>query len=495
MRRPILLLLLLGLLAAPLATQEDGDEILRLRDGRLLVARILRHDLDGLEVEEARRGSRLTLAWGDLFPGEEERLKTAFGYRMEAGEPQVAASRLLLRNGQQLTGRILRRDEEHLQIRIRDSVITLPLARLAAPPEEVTVPATQVLTPEQYYAEQVLEVDPEDALAQYEFARDLQAVGAYEQALEHLDRARELAEAAGDQALLRRVQGSLEAVARALAHQEEAGFLQEIRQLMYRERFAQAEALLGTYEERFPDGGLRADYLDLVDGFAARRRQAMERRLTRRWFDAVVGLVKRKALDRESSVDAIMEWATETLPQEVRKRLLPDLQEMQADLQASDLDALWAERVEHGARRHQAAYGTGTWILGEDKARAGLKEPDAAEEDTRSAQQRELEERMKRYLENVERARRAAAGGSEEDSPEAWWRRASPTSRFQWLLAYYAEFSGDYQVTSVRFDNCPTCGGTGVVYVTEMGSAGSKMKKVKCPTCHGVAIQRALTFR
>lgn len=499
--------LLLMLLACAPAQDEPsgagaggGAEIVRLRDGRLLVGAITRHDLDGLELVSARDGGRYALPWSALYPGEAQRLKDGFGYHDEVGVPMVSASRLLLRNGAEELGVILRRDERGVELRTREIAKVIPLAELAAPPETVLVAATRVYTPEQFYAQRVTEVAADDALAQFDFARELQSVFALEPAQQHLEKARALATASGDQALLRRVDAAAGELARSLANRVEAQALEDIREDMHRDRYADAAEKLEDYEKKFPGGALRGEFLDLRGRFEERRAAAMTAFLNRNWYDTAVKYLKRKALERELSFDQLMDYAQEEVPQLVRKELLGRLREGYAkDLAEDQIDLLWKERVSAGAKRHQASYGFGTWILGEEKAREGLdeKKEDQKKDDGKTAEQKELEERTKRYLENLERERRKSKGGEEGVTPEDWWLSASPTERFQWLLAYYAEFSGDYQVTSKAFDACPTCAGTGVVQEDSLvpGSGGQQRKRSACPTCHKVGVKRAVTFR
>ncbi|MBL7008919.1 MAG: hypothetical protein ISR76_07965, partial [Planctomycetes bacterium] len=158
------------------------------------------------------------------------------------------------------------------------------------------------------------------------------------------------------------------------------------------------------------------------------------------------------------------------------------------------LDALWQARVDHGSKRHQATFGNGSWILGEEKARAGLTEAEEDEDSGKTAAQKEIEARTKRYIDNLERTRQRAAG-QDEVSPEDWWRRATASQRFQFLLAYYAEFSGDYEVTHVSFGYCGACGGQGYLTSIDLGSQGSRQRRVPCPTCHTIQVQRSITFR
>ncbi|RMH04830.1 MAG: hypothetical protein D6702_02180 [Planctomycetota bacterium] len=485
-------LLSLLVLCPPQAAAGPEDVLLKLRDGRIVLGRIADHDFDGLSVVRTLDGARFRLSWSDLFPGEAEELKAGFGYKIDTAVPEVEADRLLLVNGRSLTGRILRSDPDTIELRTRNAVTLVPRARLAAPPEKVRVPADEVLTPEQFYQERLPDVPEGDAAARLRFALELQAVFALERAREQLDLAEELA--AGDAGLHARIEAARTSIGLSLANRDQAELLEEVRQLMNRERFVEAEAKLAEFGERFPDSDLKGEWLELKDRFAERRRAGLERFLVRRWFTVASTLLKERALDRQASVDELLEWAGNELPRLVRERLAAEMEEMAGTIDPSELDALWAERTEQGARRHQASYGNGTWILGEDKARAGLVAEEESQDDGKTAAQREIEERTRRYLENLERQRRRQSG-EDEVTPEDWWRQAKASQRFQFLLAYYAEFSGDFEVTNVSFAYCPTCGGQGWLARIELGNQGGRQRRVPCPTCHKIQVQRSVTFR
>ena len=479
---------------AMIPPQQD-DRIVRLRDGRLVVGVIEEHDLDGFSMVTALDGGRFVLSWSDLFPGEAERLREAFGYRVETTMPTTHAHRVLLTNGQERIGRILNEDNERIELRTLETSVVIPKVRLAAPPEPVVVEVPMVLTGEQFYTERSPEIASDDRMAQYAFAQELQAVFALERAAEHYAIAETLASEAGDDALLRRVQGSQQQLERLTANREEAEALEAIRRAMHRERFTEAEQLLDAWDDTFPQSALRAEMLAVADDFEADRDAAMTRYLRRSWYGRVLGLLKKQALDRDAVVEEMMAWLETEVPQLVRAQMIEELQMMDDTLSLQDIDRLWLARLDGGAARHQAGYGDGSWILGEERARAGLQTTEAEADDGKSPEQREMEERMQRYLRNLEAQRRAGGASEEDETPEDWWRTARVTQRFQWLLAYYAEFSGDFELTSVSFATCSTCGGTGVIESTEMGQDGARNRRVKCPTCHQVAVRRSVNFR
>jgi len=490
----ILCLSLAFALAAPVV-QEPADELVRLRDGRLLVGAIETHDLDGFVLSEARAGGHYRLSWGDLFPGEADRLRENFGYSETQEVPMTSASRLLLTNGRELIGRILREDNKQIELRRRETTTLVPLQNLAAPPESVMVEAASVLTPEQYYAERLPQVDPEEAYAQFHFAQELQTMFALNQAQTHFTLAGELAQAVGDEPLLQRVEGALRQVEQTIAHRDEAEYLEEARTLMHRDRFTAAKAKLEAFDQTFPQAALRGDYLQLMDLFEERQQQAAVTYLERHWFNRTIKLLKRKALEKDAKVDQMIAYLEGELPMEVRTAMLQELLSIDDQLDISAIDGLWVQRLEQGASLHSAGFGDGSWILGPDKARAGLVKEEEKKDDGKTDQQREMEDRMKRYLDNLEAQRRASSSDDTEAKPEDWWRKASVSQRFQWLLAYYAEFSGDYKLVNVKWSYCPTCAGAGFIQTLDVTPDGSQNKRTKCPTCHGVQVRRAINFR
>lgn len=492
----MILPLLLTTLLLPAMPQDGGDQVVRLRDGRMLVGAIVEHDLDGFMLTTARDGGRYTLVWSDLFPGEADRLRDAFGYRNQTQVPMTTAHRILLSNGRELIGRIMRQDNRNIQLRSRDTTTLVPLNQMAAPPESVVVEAASILTPEQFYGERLPQIDATDALAQFEFAQELEVMFALEQALAHYILCGTLADAAGDDALSKRVAGAVTKVEKLVANRAEAEHLESVRHLMHRERFTEAEEMLTEYDGLFPSAALRGEYLDIVDRFGERRDAAVTRYLERHWFNRALKVLKRKALDKDLRMDEVTPWLEGELPVMIRQQLLTEITSMDTDLNLDTIDERWLARLDIQATVHTAGFGDGSWVLGEERAKAGLHDAEGEDEnDGKSEEQRKMEERMKRYMDNLEAGRRAKANKDEDISPEDWWRRASVTQRFQWLLAYYAEFSGDYEIVNVRFALCASCAGQGFLETIEVSSSGSGKKRRKCPTCHGVQVKRTVTFK
>ena len=486
-------LLILGSLMLP---AQQSDEVVRLRDGRVLIGIIENQNLDGFEFVAAVDGGRLNLIWTDLFPGESARLHEAFGYVNETVMPLVTAQRILLKNGSELIGRVVSETNTMVELRVRETRTTFPKQLLAAPIEDVEVEAASVLTAEQFYAERAVQVDAGDSLANYDFAKELEMMFAFEQAQVHYLLAQELAMVEGDDPLLSRLDGALVQLEQMIANQEEATALEQIKQLMHRQRFTTAKFQLEQYDIDFPNAALRGEYLKLGEKFEKDREKSMVNYLRRHWFMRVMAVLRKQALEKTARLDSLMAWVESEVPQLVRQQFVDELVDMHDALDVNMIDDLWALRVNFSSNSHTAGYGDGTWILGEERARSGLKETeDDEEQDGKSQQQREMEERMKRYLDNLKNQQTAAQGASDEVRLEDWWQGAPVTSRLQWLLAYYSEFTGDYQLSNIKFSYCPTCGGLGYIETLEISSGGSARKKFECPTCHGVQVKRSVQFK
>ena len=100
---------------------------------------------------------------------------------------------------------------------------------------------------------------------------------------------------------------------------------------------------------------------------------------------------------------------------------------------------------------------------------------------------------------------KSQSSSEQTEDREAFWREFSSTGRSQWIVAYYAEFGGDFEVSpKPLLDNCRECGGTGVRVVSLAGANVAKTQgnkpnateqKVNCEACHGLGRVRRISFR
>ncbi len=130
-----------------------------------------------------------------------------------------------------------------------------------------------------------------------------------------------------------------------------------------------------------------------------------------------------------------------------------------------------------------------------------------------------LEEKIRRFLQSQKTAGRSSAlgGGGDEDDGEGFWKMLSSSARSSWIVAYYAENSGDMEIKDPpELRNCPTCAGRGVIEMVVSDSRGSAtqggggggrggggqeargrggLATLACDTCKGIGRIRRIRYR
>src|SRR6185503_16379354 len=96
---------------------------------------------------------------------------------------------------------------------------------------------------------------------------------------------------------------------------------------------------------------------------------------------------------------------------------------------------------------YRGSYGQGTWLLGKDAALKG-QEPEKPKDPAleKDAARVDLQQKIAKFLQNQEIARKAKSKDEKKEDGEAFWKEFSSAGRQQWILAYYAENSGDMDV-------------------------------------------------
>jgi hypothetical protein len=190
--------------------------------------------------------------------------------------------------------------------------------------------------------------------------------------------------------------------------------------------------------------------------------------------------------------------------EEVAEKVRVDVQTIAPGVELDQVRKIWGERK--GGKFRGATYGLGTWLLGEsaraelDQEKKQAAEAPAAPGSAAEARKK-LEERIQRYLANQKLTRSSGKGATDEEEPQVFWGEWNWSGRTQWILAYYAEKSGDFRDIEGRLSPCRECGGTGAREVLFTGSAastdqaGARGDLVPCPSCHTIGVVRRVRYR
>ncbi|MFT7480046.1 MAG: hypothetical protein ACI80N_003353, partial [Gammaproteobacteria bacterium] len=475
------------------ADAEVGVEMLRLRSGAIEWGHIRQHDPDGMDFVRLTNGGQVRVLWSLLDPKQEAELRQRFGYvDVSSDELMIDVERVQLREGGEVLGLILSRDGDHFLVKVGGNLQSIPKDRVLSVSVGVSVPILDVYSRPEVYAYLLGSLESGDAESQREMAQSCERILDFEHASLHYQAALDLQEEPREDLVF-----ALQRATRKAAQQEQIDYIREADQLRKKGRFDEALTWINAFAETFPRSPLQED--------ALRKRVAIEQSLER----AVGELVrsrwhywlsrKTRAASREMSLEQARTFAESRLSQEIRQAVLEDVHK-RISATVDDVDPYWTARRK--VRYHVASYGSGTWLLGEDGAMAGTGDEVQAEEDAPvgalDTERAALETKIKRFLENQDRARRARSSADEADSQETFWSNFSSDSRAQWIISSYAEHGGDLEVRPrPHLRACSGCGGTGAREVVSTGgvTSNSGIQLFKCSVCYGIGIIRRVHYR
>jgi hypothetical protein len=493
---------------------EEGGEIaspamppmmLRLRSGAILWGSVLEHDPDGIRFRRVSTGGIVQLAWGRLDPAEEGALRLRFGYvDSGADEIMVTADRFQLINGTEIIGLIESRTDQHLFVKTAERTIPVAKSQVAGASTTVQVPALDIFTKDELYQRRVLELQAEllgegtdAAEANFALAQYCERLFDYARALHHYRKTAELdPEFEAEEVAPAAARCEVKA-----AQQEQVDMLAEIDRWRARKRYDRAIELLGQFPERFPNSPLLEDWNKLRDRVAKYQERDLAAEIVRLVYSHTTKLTRKAARDK-TAYESLLAYLEEGLLEDLRQAVVDDIQQLAPGIEPDEMQRFWDAR-ERG-RRRTGSYGFGTWLLGEDRALA-LPIPEdekksAPEEGSQAEAREKLQQRIARYLQNQELARKTKSGDQfEEEDPAKFWSQLNLSGRSLWTLAYFVEFSGLFRLDRVYLDNCRACGGAGAREVLFTGSAvsgdSSGRRLRRCTTCHGIGRVRRIKYR
>lgn len=483
-----------------LVAPEGPPSMLKLRDGGILWGHITDHSADEVAFTRLDTGGRIVMAWGFVDPTQERELKLGYGYiEADYEEELVAADRIPLVDGTELVGVVVGRTDDSLMVKNVTAMISLPLHRIAGEAVAVQVPASEIYTREERYQMKLVERASllgssdaaEAAQAHYDLAAWCESVRDFQGALAHY----QIVPTLDPSWPLNELQPALERSGRKAEAQAQVDYLGEVERLTRRKNFDKALDLLAGFQTLFPDSPLMEEWNEQRDRTQMAQLKALRSEVANRWH---ANAVKRaKAAARFETYGQVMAYLEERMHEDILGAVKADLADLKQDISEEEVAVLFAER--EGGRYRRASYGNGTWLLGEDKARAGIEKPaESAPSGEQDAARKALEEKIKRYIEH-QSAVRSSSGSESEMSPEEYWTGFPYNSRSNWILAHYAEFSGDMNLRRAQFANCRECGGTGAREVVNLGGAREgqegSTRLVSCPVCQHIGVIRKISFR
>lgn len=484
--------------SAPAQDVSAETRMLRLRDGSFQWGSIASHDPEGLVFVRLDNGGRARLSWGFLHPEEELELKTRFGYVDLTGEELlVDAERIVTTEGVELVGRIVGSTADSIVVKTSSGTIPVPKVRLSAAPTPVRVNALDVWTRPELYAQQQAVTDLTTAAGNYELARFCERILDYARAAEHYKEAARIdASFQKDEVAA----GAARATEKA-ARQDQIDWLRDVDDFVARKKFDEALARAEAFASKFPDSPLIPDAKRKLDRATKARERYTAERVAQFWPLKAANVARNKS--SETSFEAVLAYLDGPMQADVLESVTKAAQAITKDASSDVVRRLWSARKKE--RWQRASYGLGTWLLGKDAALKGEQAETEKPPATPAEKERaDLEQKLKRFLQNQEMARKSKSSADQKDEREQAWKELPGVARAGWILAYYAENSGDFEVMAKPlFGACRECGGTGTRLLSIAGAnvarseigKGSNETVIECPTCHGLGVVRRISYR
>ncbi|MGH7151345.1 MAG: hypothetical protein ACREIU_11640, partial [Planctomycetota bacterium] len=396
MKRAIPALLSLLLAAAP-----SRAEALRLRDGTLLFGEVLAHEESGVRVRRFDNGGVVDLRWDHLIPEEAERLKESYGYLDKENEGhRVLADRIRIADGSEVVGLLVENRPDVLVVRLRESTINVPKARIVPPIDRIEVDALVVYTKDQLYNERRSALDLASAPGHLELARFLVRIRDWRRAAEHYRKVKELDPSLHPGEVGAKITRCEERAARE--KEEEA--LDGIRILRERGRFTEALKACEKFKVDFPSTPLVRDVEELKKRIVARRAEETKKAAVLGWYEFASRIAHEKAGDRKVPFEEAKAYAEREMAKAILKRDHERVRRIDESLDENAVRALWDGRDVKKLRFQRARYDQGTFALGKEKARAGLEPAKAESKPAEDAKAKELDEKVRRYLKALQTA-------------------------------------------------------------------------------------------
>jgi hypothetical protein len=481
-------LCLLGALSLPARA-----EIVKLRDGTLLHGEITAFDeATGLSLRRVDTGGEVSLRWEHLPPEEVARLKAARGFTGDEVQPfMVNVVTLVLRNGTTESGVLVegaRPDAYTLKRRSGTDSFPRQYVRSVEPGK---ADAQSVYPADELYGVIRAQLgDPADAAANFAMAVACEGAGLYEQARTHYEAARLLDPKLKPDLIPLRI----ERLGVKIENRAETAELDEIRNRLFRKEYDSALESAAGFRKTYPQSRQLGELTALESQIGRERQGHYAARIISDYFSFLGKTIGELSRKDGLTVGSAEELLAESVHGEIVARLADSYH-----MTPEGIEALWKERV--GGSVRTAGYGTGTFILGAERALNWIGDgdeaatPEAAAKPVDDDLQKRIDDALKKRDDEAKKraAQSAAAKVLDEGiTPDEWWAAASTDDRTRWLTAYYAEFGQHLMVVRAKPRPCRQCNSAGTIPgQNEKG----ELVQLTCTICKGLKFERLVDFR
>jgi hypothetical protein len=480
---PLLAIALLAVLCiSPLQTCEA--DVVKLRTGESIKGRPLpeQSDEEILVIEDYMSGAMRRLSWTVVDPADRDRLQEEWQWKNKALAAVMGhriTQRLQDGSTEDVRGLIEKEDETHYHLRRGGRILKILKSQVEGEPEREEMDPRDIWSPEQLVQNFLKGLEDEGADLEnlttrqhWRVAEFAEKAGDYETARTHYQACTEDAEFL----LLAVAKQRLEGVEKILRDKAALKTLRDIRMALNLKAFRRARERIEGFGELHPEASepVLAKLEKLKKDFTNRRNEYFQLEAKIQFPKLVLKLIKPKVQEKDVTLSDMTAWTRRELPDEAFK-LLAESMAKRDDVTPEEARAFWENRRKGGWRT--ATYGAGTFIVNPPK----IKPP----------------KRRRRNRSSSSRGGSRGAGPSitipKPPTRDGWWAKAAVKERVQWVMAFFAQNSGLFEVSEEpKWSNCIQCNGEGLE--SKRLSTGELMQYL-CTRCGGAQRDMRVQFR
>ncbi|MFH2002653.1 MAG: hypothetical protein ABIK28_23485 [Planctomycetota bacterium] len=469
-------------------------EVIRLKNGRELHCEIISSSEDnGITVRRLDNGGVFDLRWEHLLETDAKKIKYACGFSNEDAQPVlIRAKRIFLRNGTYEDGLQDESEQPGCICLYRNGKKFHFKLNQIKDIKNIQIEAKEIYTLEELFQQRIKEGMPETCSGYFDLGVYCESVTYYAKALEMYTMAGELDSSYKSDVMRRKIR-LMEA---KIEEADATAFLDDVRRLLFRSKFNMALQRIDEFEKNFPNSVQKEDRDQLRTQALDKRRLFYKQKILTDYFTYMDRAANKIASERDIPLDAALDFAADEMGVAIRTKLAEDVYKLPVDMVAE----LWEERT--GGSTRTSSYGTGTFILGADRAKQlPENETQAKKEEESEAESTTLDDRLKKRIEEINKKKKTSRQNQKsrlklEDiglSQDQWWATESVANRKRFIISYYVEESGDMRIQRVQLNPCRNCSGRG--YMEQISTTGEGDQKIPCEICKSLGIERTVFFR
>ncbi len=250
--------------------------------------------------------------------------------------------------------------------------------------------------------------------------------------------------------------------------------LREIRMALLQRAFRKVRERIEAFPEQHPDAGeaVKAQLERAKTLFGKKRNEYFQLEAKFNLYKILLNEIKVKVSEKDVGLSDVTGWTRSDLP-ELAFKLLGELFSKKDDVTPEEARAFWDARPKSSWRT--ANYGSGTFIVEPPK----IKPP-----------------KKRRSSSKKKKTGGGAAAPVKIPKPptrDQWWQRAGTKERQQWIMAFFAENSGLFEVAEeAKYKLCGQCNGIGLE--SERTQSGQTLTYL-CTRCGGAQKDKRVKFR